>query len=282
MDDSRPTFDDVIKIMARLRAPGGCPWDRQQTHQTLSPYLLEEAYETLEAIEAGAAERLCEELGDLLLQVVFHAQMAAEAGAFTIQDVVAGLGEKLIRRHPHVFGDVRVAGPEAVLANWEVIKEAERAGARQAREGEPAEAQAEGGQEPADEGARSGGALDGLPRTLPALMLAQQIQARTARVGVAWPGPGEAIGKTREELAELERAAERGPADLLAEEMGGVLFTMAALARSLGVDGEQALRAACATFRRRFARLEEAARDQGRSLRDCTAEELLTLWHAAR
>ncbi len=258
MSQHRPTFEDVVRIMARLRGQGGCPWDRQQTHRSLSPYLLEEAYETLEAIDAGEPDRLREELGDLLLQVVFHAQMAAEAGAFTIDDVVAGLGEKLIRRHPHVFGDARAAGPEDVLAHWEAIKEAERAGAPEA------------------------GALDGLPRTLPALMLAQQMQARAARVGFAWPGFREALSKIHEELTELERAVESGAQDHIAGEMGDVLFTLANLSRYVGLESEQTLRAACAKFRDRFGRLEDAARAQGRSLRECSAEDLLTLWRAAR
>lgn len=258
MSRHRPTFEDVVRIMARLRGQGGCPWDRQQTHSSLSPYLLEEAYETLEAIDAGEPARLREELGDLLLQVVFHAQMAAEAGAFTIDDVVAGLGEKLIRRHPHVFGDAQAAGPEAVLAHWEAIKEAERAGVPEA------------------------GTLDGLPRTLPALMLAQQMQARAARVGFAWPGFREALSKIREELAELERAADQGAQDHIAEEMGDMLFTLANLSRYAGLESERVLRAACAKFRDRFGRLEDAARAQGRSLREYSAEELLTLWRAAR
>ncbi len=283
MSDRRPAFRDLVAIMARLRGPGGCPWDRQQTPQSLRPYLLEEAYETLDAIDAGAPDRLREELGDLLLQVVFHAQMAAEAGQFTIDGVVAGLAEKLIRRHPHVFGDARVSGPDAVLARWEEIKEEERARAAHVAQTGPAETAHEA-ETPADgaTGPAGGSALDGLPRTLPALMLAQQMQARAAQAGFAWPDLGGAAGKLREELRELEAAAAGGSPERIAEELGDFLFTAANLPRYLGCDGELALREACAKFRERFARLEAHARASGRSLRECAPDELLALWRAAR
>lgn len=272
----RPTFDDLVAIMARLRGPGGCPWDREQTHASLRPYLLEEAYEAVDAIDSGAPEKLREELGDLLLQVVFHAQMAAEAGAFTIDDVVAGLAEKLVRRHPHVFGHARVSGAQGVVARWEEIKREEQAQA--SRDGGHAPAPGEGRQSAAE----TPGALDGLARTLPALMLAQHMQARAARAGFSWPDLGAAIAKVREELDELERAAAGGPPDHAADELGDLLFTVANLARYLGVDGELALRAACATFSDRFTRLEEAARAAGRRLGDYPPDELLALWRAAR
>ncbi len=266
MSDRRAAFEELVAIMARLRRPGGCPWDRQQTPQSLRPYLLEEAYETLDAIDARAPDRLREELGDLLLQVVFHAQMAAEAGQFTIDDVVAGLTEKLIRRHPHVFGDARVSGPDAVLARWEEIKEEERAAA-------PADATAE---------SAGGSALDGLPRTLPALMLAQQMQGRAAQAGFAWPDLDGATGKVREELRELEAASAGGSPERIAEELGDFLFTAANLPRYLGCDGELVLREACAKFRERFARLEAHVRASGRSVRECPPDELLAVWRAAR
>ena len=253
--DDRPTFDDLVAIMARLRGPGGCPWDREQTHASLRPYLLEETYETLEAIDGKAPDKLQEELGDLLLQVVFHAQMAAEAGTFTISDVVAGLAEKLVRRHPHVFGNARVSGSQGVVARWEEIKRTERA---------------------------EGSALDGLARTLPALMLAQHMQARAARTGFTWPDLPAAIAKVREELDELERAAAGGPPEHTAEELGDLLFTAANLARYLGVDAELSLRAACAKFSERFARLEHAARQAGRQLSEYTLDELHALWRQAR
>jgi MazG family protein len=265
----RPTFDDLVATMARLRGPGGCPWDREQTHRSLRPYLLEETYETLEAIDAGSPQQLCGELGDLLLQVVFHAQMAAEAGTFTIDDVVAGLTDKLIRRHPHVFGDQSVSGSGDVLANWETIKAQERT------EG------LHGASPEADAIARDS-ALDGIPRALPALALAQQLQKRAARRGFAWPDLHAAVNKAREELAEVEAAAgEEGGADT-AEELGDLLFTVANLSRYLHLDGEQALRDACAKFRDRFMRLEASARAQGRDLRELPADEVLAMWRAAR
>lgn len=271
----RPTFDDLVAIMARLRGPGGCPWDREQTHASLRPYLLEEAYEVLDAIDSGVPARLREELGDLLLQVVFHAQMAAEAGTFTIDDVVAGLAEKLVRRHPHVFGDARVSGAQAVVARWDEIKREERA-----------QTPREGGHPHEPDGhadstaARS--ALDGLARTLPALMLAQHMQARAARAGFTWPDLPAAIAKVQEELQEFERAAPGGPPEHAAAELGDLLFTVANLSRYLGVDGELVLRAACAKFSERFTRLEKAAREGGRKLGEYTPDELRALWRAAR
>jgi len=261
MGATRATFDDLVAIMARLRAPGGCPWDREQTHRSLAPYLLEETYETLDAIEREHGPSLREELGDLLLQVVFHAQMAAEDGEFTINDVVAGLAEKLIRRHPHVFGTASASGPDDVIVRWEEIKKEERA---------------DGGRR------EDGGTLDGIPRTLPALMRAQSLQARAARAGFSWPGPREAIAKVLEELRELERAAEGEPRERIVDELGDLLFTVANLPRYFGTDGELALRAACTKFQQRFARLEETARGGGRSLADYTPDELLALWRAAR
>jgi len=267
MNDRRKGFADLVAIMSHLRGPGGCPWDREQTHASLRPYLLEETYETLEAIDAGGPDRLREELGDLLLQVVFHAEMAREAGAFTIDDVVSGLAEKLVRRHPHVFGDARADTPDAVLARWEAIKAEER--------DEPAAPR--GGDTDGAEGA-----LGGLPRALPALALAQQMQARAARAGFEWPGLPEAAGKVREELGELERAAGGEAAERVAEELGDLLFTVANLPRYLGLDGEQALRAACVKFRERFSRLERTVRERGRSMRDCSPDELLALWRASR
>ncbi len=265
MDQGRRGFADLVATMARLRGPGGCPWDRDQTHASLRPYLLEEAYETLEAIDTGDARRLREELGDLLLQVVFHAQMAAEAGAFTIDDVVAELSEKLIRRHPHVFGTEDAATADAVLKRWEAIKASER----------PPDERGDGAND-----RHADGALGGLPRTLPALALAQQMQARTARAGLEWTGWPEAAAKAREELDELERARREEPADRVADELGDLLFAMAGLSRLLAVDGEQALRAACERFRGRFARLERAVRASGRSFADCGPDELRALWRA--
>ena len=266
MPARKPSFDDLVAITARLRGPGGCPWDREQTHQSLRPYLVEETYETLDAIDAGAPDHLRQELGDLLLQVVFHAQMAGEAGAFDIDDVIAGLVEKLVRRHPHVFGDVRVAGSGDVLTNWEVIKEQERTDGLHGTVAQHA----------------SGGTLGELPRALPARMLAQRMQELAARAGFAWPDLPAALGKVAEELAELRAAAEAGNAEQAVRELGDLLFAVANLPRHLGLDGEQVLRGACASFRERFARLEESAKSRGRPLRECTPEELAQWWRAAR
>src|SRR5690348_10652404 len=210
----RPDFADLVATMARLRAPGGCPWDRAQTPASLRPYLLEEAFDTHDAIEGGAPDRLKEELGDLLLQVVFHAEIAAEAGAFTIDDVVAGLVDKLIRRHPHVFGTATAATPDAVVTRWEAIKQAERlqnraAGGVQDNAAGAGSANADAGGAPAaaDAGTESG-ALAGLAQTLPALMLAQQILVRAGRAGFTIPGGAEPEGAragVRRALDELAR-----------------------------------------------------------------------------
>lgn len=264
----RPDFADLVATMARLRAPGGCPWDRAQTPASLRPYLLEEAYETLEAIDSGVPDRLAEELGDLLLQVVFHAQMAADAGTFTIDDVVAGLVEKLIRRHPHVFGAATAATPDAVVTRWEAIKQAERAGH------EPAAAEA------VDPDL---GALAGLARTLPALMLAQQMLVRAGRAGFApeaSAGPEDAVAGARRALDEIAPASD--PAAPPDETVGDLLFAAAGVAQSLGVDAELALRAACDRYRARFARLEALARARGKSLAECTPDDLTSLWREAR
>lgn len=266
--------------MARLRAPGGCPWDRAQTHSSLRPYLLEEAYETLDAIDAGDPERLKEELGDLLLQVVFHAQMAAETGAFTIDNVVAGLAEKLIRRHPHVFGTATAATPDAVVTRWEAIKEAERAKARAAAASqntgpEAGESAAPNAAEP------DAGVLAGLTRTLPALMLAQQMLVRTARAGFPAlhdPGADSGLAGVRRALDDL--AADRD-ADATERAVGDLLFAAAGAARVLGVDAELALRAASDRFRARFGRLEALARARGKSLADCGPADLAVLWREA-
>ena len=263
MTAKRATFNDLVATMARLRGPGGCPWDREQTHTTLRSYLVEETYETLDAIDAAAPDRLRQELGDLLLQVVFHAQMGAEAGTFTIDDVVSGLVDKLIRRHPHVFGDTQVTGSGDVLANWETIKAEERA---EGLHGDTAR----------DAAGRS--ALEGLPRALPALALAQQMQERAGRAGFTRPALTQAVARGQEALAELTSAS--GDCDPIGEVIGNLLFTVAGLSSHFGLDAEQALRDACARFRERFGRLEANA--QGRPRGEHTPDELLALWHATR
>jgi len=244
------TFDDLVAVMARLRGPGGCPWDRAQTPRSLRPYLLEETYETLEAIDRGEDAALCEELGDLLLQVVFQARMAEEAGGFTIGEVVDGLVRKLIERHPHVFGDTRLETAEAVLAHWHEAKQAKREAV-----------------------------FAGIPHGLPALARAQRVQERVRPLGFRWPDLQAAVAKAREELGELETAA--GP-EAAADELGDALFTLINVAIFHGVDAEQALRDATRKFIQRFTRLEVLARASGRPLREHAPEELLALWEQAK
>jgi tetrapyrrole methylase family protein/MazG family protein len=247
----------LVEVMARLRAPDGCPWDREQTHASLRKYLLEETYETLAALDAGDAVALEEELGDLLLQIVFHAQVAAEAGVFDLGDVVAGIVAKLIRRHPHVFGAQQAGDAATVLRNWEALKRAERAAAEHAAE-------------------RS--MLDGVPRAMPALASAQAVQDRAARVGFDWPDVGGVVDKVAEEARELAGAPPEGRQ----EELGDLLFTIVNLARRLGVDAEEALRSSNQKFRARFAAMEGAARAAGRTLEEYDLEGLNALWDEAK
>ena len=243
------TLDDLAAIMARLRDPaGGCPWNLEQSFATIAPYTIEEAYEVADAIERGDMAELKGELGDLLLQVVFHSQMAAEAGAFTLADVVAGICDKMRRRHPHVFGGSdRPAHAAAQTGAWEAIKAAER----------------------------SGGALSGVARALPALMRAEKLQKRAARTGFDWPDSSGARAKVLEELQEVDEAASHE----IEGEVGDLLFAVVNFARHHGVDPEQALRGANAKFERRFAAMEERAGDAFAGL-DLDAKE--ALWAAAK
>jgi tetrapyrrole methylase family protein / MazG family protein len=254
---------DLVRVVARLRAPDGCPWDRAQTHRSLRRHLLDEAYELLDAIEDGDPERMKDELGDVLLQAIFHAQMAADDGTFDIDDVAEGTVEKLIRRHPHVFAEADADTPEEVYANWERIKAEEK------------------GSDAVDEG---------VPNALPALLAAQKIQRRAAGRGFDWAELAGAIGKVREELDELEEAArahegldrEGAAKDALEEEVGDVLFAATALARKLGVDAESALRGTIRKFVQRFETMEEGARADGVALHDLSEEELLRRFRAPR
>lgn len=265
-------FDDLVRLMAKLRAPDGCPWDRKQTHESLKPYLVEEAYEVLESIDADDAASLREELGDLLLQVLFHAQIGSESGRFTIEDVIEGLATKLVRRHPHVFGSKQDPGAGAqpataddVLARWETIKEGERL---------------QSGQETS--------ALDGVPKTLPALLRAFQLQSRASRVGFDWNEPGPVMAKVEEELEELREAAgpggEAGGRDhaRVEAEFGDVLFALVNLARFLKTNPEEALRKATNRFIERFHYIEEQAARQGRALKDMTLAEMDVWWEEAK
>jgi tetrapyrrole methylase family protein/MazG family protein len=255
----RPGFDRLVDVMARLRAPDGCPWDREQTHASLRRYVIEETYEVVEAIDADDPDKLCEELGDLLLQVVFHAQLAAEEGLFDVDDVSAGITEKLIRRHPHVFGNVKVADAAEVLTNWQAIKATEK------------------GNE-----ARTS-ILDGIPASLPALMRALEVSKRAVRVGFEWPDTGSVLRKVDEELAELRTEIAAGaPSPRLADELGDLLFTVVNVARRLGIDPEEALREQIGKFGRRFRHIEARAAAGGRALDSLTLDEMEALWQEAK
>lgn len=248
-------------ISHRLRAPDGCPWDREQTHQSLRKHLLEEAYEVYDALEAGATPALAEELGDLYLQVVLHAQLAAEAGVFDLADVQAAIASKIVRRHPHVFGEAEARTAADVSRQWERIKKAERG------EGE-------------DEAAL--GALDGISASLPALAASQEMQERAASLGYDWPSIVGVHEKLDEELGELRAAEVAGPPDDVREEIGDLLLVLVNLARRLGVEAEAALRAANEKFRRRFRIVERLAAERGVRLRDLSFTALDELWDAAK
>ena len=252
-------FESLLSLMARLRGEGGCPWDREQTRESLKPYLLEEAYEVLDAIDGGRPDRLREELGDLLLQIVFHSQLSSEREEFTAGDVVAGLVEKMVRRHPHVFGDSVAGDAREVLVQWERIKADERA-----KNGGP------------------GSALDGVPRPLPALLRAQRLQEKAGRVGFDWSDSRPALAKVREEIGELEDAVAGGDRSRIGDEMGDLLFSMVNVARLLGVDSEECLRQAADKFTRRFREVEADMRAAGRAVIDATAADLDQAWEVVK
>jgi MazG family protein len=251
----------------RLRQPDGCPWDREQTHASLRGHLLEEAYEVYDALEAGASSQLAGELGDLLLQVILHAQLAAEAGVFDLADVQEAIGSKIVRRHPHVFGDAEARTASDVNRQWERIKAAERAQA------------AEADDERTDAAKAAGSALDGISIALPALAASQEMQERAANIGYDWPTVEEVLEKVREELAELlaaETLAERS------EELGDLLMVLVNVGRRYGIQAEAALRAANDKFRRRFREVERLAAERGVALRDLDFAGLDELWDAAK
>jgi tetrapyrrole methylase family protein/MazG family protein len=255
-DSAHHSWADLVEIMARLRR--GCPWDREQTHESLVPYLVEETYEVVDAIEARSESDLCEELGDLLLQIVFHAQLATERGTFSIADVVDGLSNKMIRRHPHVFGDRAVADVAEVWQNWDALKALEPSAATRTSR------------------------LDGIPRALGALQRAQKMQDKASRVGFDWPHIEGVREKLAEELAELEVARRDGDTGAIREELGDVIFTCVNLARALRVDAEGAMRDANAKFYTRFTFMERRAEAEGRTLGDLSAAELEHLWQLAK
>jgi len=255
----------LLDIMAALRTPGtGCPWDLEQSFATIAPYTIEEAYEVADAIARGDLADLREELGDLLLQVVFHARIAQEQSAFEFGDVVQAITEKLLRRHPHVFGDARGIGVDGVNALWERIKAEEKA---QAANGPPA---------------NEGGALAGVPVTLPALTRALKLQDKAGKVGFDWNDPRAVLEKIREEADEIEAVLDNGDRDMIGREVGDLLFAVVNLARHVKADPEAVLRATNRKFERRFAAIERALAGEGKSPRDATLAEMDALWDAAK
>jgi tetrapyrrole methylase family protein/MazG family protein len=247
------TFDGLEAIVHRLRAPGGCPWDRAQTHESLKRFLLEEAYETLAALDEDDPEKLREEMGDLLLQILLHTEIAGESGEFRLADVVENIGRKLVRRHPHVFGDVQVETPEQVVDNWEAIKRDERG------DGRPL--------------------LANVPSAMPALAQSQALQSRASTVGFQWPDVERVLEKLVEELEELSKVED---AAARRDEMGDVLFVLTNVARHLGVDAEEALRLAARKFRERFTCMEALAQERGRDLAQLSLSEMESLWQEAK
>lgn len=248
-------FVRLLEIVERLRGPDGCPWDREQTPATIAPYLVEEAYEVQEAVERGDPAELREELGDVLLEVALLAQMAREQGAFTVADSLRDICDKLIRRHPHVFGDARADTPEEVAVSWAQIKAQEKQGR---------------------------GVVEGVPRRLPALHRARRVSEKAAGVGFDWDRAEAVLEKVDEELSELRAAVARGDRDGAAEELGDLLFALVNLGRHLGVDAEQALHGTVEKFLRRFARIEAALAGRGLRPDQVGPEELEALWQAAK
>jgi MazG family protein len=260
-------FDELVSVMARLRAPGGCPWDREQTYASLAQYLLEETYETFDAIQeadqTGETHNLKEELGDVLLQVVFHSTIAAERGDFTIDEVVRGVTEKLVLRHPHVFGDKTLETATDVLENWDELKRAERAASGKVKKEKTS-------------------LLDDVSLNFPALLEGLKLTKKAAKVGFDWENAEQIFDKLEEETGELKRAVEKGDKDEIGEEIGDLLFVVVNLARRLGVEPETALKKTNRKFRRRFAFIEERLKEAGKSFEESNLEEMDALWNEAK
>ena len=262
-------FEKLVAVQARLRAPKGCPWDREQTHQTLRTYLLEEAYEVLEALDTGNDAKFAEEMGDLLLQIVFHSQIASEESRFTVADVIREIHDKMIRRHPHVFGETHAKDSKEVLRNWEQIKADERRASKKHSEG-------------GDGAEEAPSLLDGVSRALPATLEGFQLTRKASRIGFDWDNADGVIDKMREETAELEIALNDRDQRKIEEEMGDFLFAAVNLARFVHVDPEIALKKANAKFSRRFRAMEARARQSGREFKDLPREEMEALWDATK
>ncbi len=255
MDDS---FVKLVELMARLRGPDGCPWDRKQTTESLKPFLIEECYEVIDALDEGDPQKVREELGDLLFQIIFHARIAEESGHFTINDVIDANLEKMIRRHPHVFGEEKITTDKEVLASWEEIKKKEKD----------------------SEQRRS--ILEGVPRSMPSLIRAHRLQERAARVGFDWSKIDEALPKLDEEIAEFKESLKKEEAAGIEEELGDIFFMLVNISRFLGINPEDALRKTISKFIRRFRYIEESAADAGKTLNDLTLDEMEKLWQEAK
>jgi len=256
--DKPKAFEKLVNIMERLRdAESGCPWDLEQTHESLKPYLVEEAYETLEAIDSGQSAKICEELGDVLLQIVFHSRIAEEKGDFDIAAVANGISEKMISRHPHIFGGKKLDTPSEVVDQWEVIKQKEAGGARNSL-------------------------LDGIPVALPALSKAHRVQERVSRVGFDWSRVEEVLVKVNEEIEELTHAGDSASREEIEHEFGDILFSLVNLSRFIGVDPESSLQKAVSRFTARFRYMERKLNDEGREARELTLDELDRVWEDAK
>lgn len=251
-------LDPLVNVMSDLRGDRGCPWDKEQTHQSIKQYLIEETYEVIEAIDKSDMDELCSELGDVLLQVIFHSQMASEKGYFDINDVIRLVTNKMVRRHPHVFGDIRVASSKDVAENWEKIKE----------------------QEKSAEDKKS--VLAGVPKSLPALMKAYKLQAKASKVGFDWPDYKGAKNKVDEELQELYNAIKSGDNNEISAELGDVLFALVNLARLLDINAEEALHTANERFKERFHYIEEKINKKGKLVTDVSLDEMNNLWEEAK
>jgi tetrapyrrole methylase family protein/MazG family protein len=251
-------FQDLVALMAKLRGPDGCPWDRKQTPESLKPFLIEECYEVIDALDEGDPAKIKEELGDLLFQIIFHSQLAEERGLFTIDDVISTNVEKMIRRHPHVYGDAKLDTDKEVLANWEEIKKKEKG----------------------YEDRKS--VLEGVPRHLPSLLRAHSLQERAARVGFDWSRLDEALPKLDEEVAEFKESLKKNDPEGIEEELGDIFFMLVNISRFLGVNPEDALRKTISKFIRRFRYIEEHAEDSGKALVDMTLDEMESLWQESK
>jgi MazG family protein len=254
---TKRSFDDLVRLMTTLRGPGGCPWDREQTLASLKPFVIEESYEVVDAIDRDDRAALLEELGDFLLQAVFIAEVTREEGTFDIYDSVTAIHDKLVRRHPHVFGEVEAKDAEQVLVNWEKLKSAERK-------------------------AENKGVLSGVPQSLPALLKASRLTEKAARVGFDWRRTEDVFAKVDEELAELHEAIAGGDKEKVHEELGDLLFTIANVARKLDVNAEEALQSTNRKFARRFESMERAVHGSDRNLDQLTLEEMDALWDQAK